>query len=189
MIPETIYHIYNRGNNSQKIYFEERNYPFFLKKVKISLLNEVDMLAYCLMPNHFHFLVWTKSSFINEKFSTAFRLLLSSYTRALQRQEHFTGSLFQQNSKIKEVDEDDYALTCFHYIHQNPVRARLVAKIEDWAYSSFNEYWKGGSTESTGADLCNLKLARQLLDLPESSDLFYRQSIGVISDDILGKFF
>lgn len=63
--PNTIYHIYNQGNNKQIIFPEERNYIFFLKKVRKHLLPCVDILAYCLMPNHFHFLIYT-----NEKSCT-----------------------------------------------------------------------------------------------------------------------
>ncbi|RLD54507.1 MAG: hypothetical protein DRJ05_14530, partial [Bacteroidetes bacterium] len=52
-----IYHIYNRGNNKNKIFFSRDNYLFFLKKTRKELSDHLDFLAYCLMPNHFHFLV------------------------------------------------------------------------------------------------------------------------------------
>ncbi len=57
-----IYHIYNQGNNRQKIFFSEANYRYFLEKSKHLLGSHVDFIAYCLMPNHFHFLVRTKES-------------------------------------------------------------------------------------------------------------------------------
>jgi putative transposase len=82
------------------------------------------------MPNHFHFLVSTKSDFNSVKFSNAFRTLLSSYTRAIQKQENMTGSLFQQNTKAKELTDNKYASSCFHYIHQNPFRSQLVDKLK-----------------------------------------------------------
>ncbi len=52
-----IYHIYNRGNNSQLIFFEKENYNHFLRLVKKFLLPNCEILAWCLMPNHFHFLI------------------------------------------------------------------------------------------------------------------------------------
>ena len=52
-----IYHVYNRGNNSQKIFFEEENYIYFLKKMRRFLLPHCDILAWCLMPNHFHWMI------------------------------------------------------------------------------------------------------------------------------------
>ena len=55
--PNHIYHIYNQGNNRQKIFFNRENYLYFLKKVKQHILPYADILAWCLMPNHFHLLV------------------------------------------------------------------------------------------------------------------------------------
>jgi len=55
-----IYHIYNRGNNAQPIFFSRENYLFFLKKVRKHILPHADILAWCLMPNHFHFMVYVK---------------------------------------------------------------------------------------------------------------------------------
>ena len=52
-----IFHIYNQGNNRQKIFFNRENYLFFLRKIKIYILPYADILAWCLMPNHFHFMV------------------------------------------------------------------------------------------------------------------------------------
>ena len=60
--PQTIYHIYNQGNNRQPIFFQEKNYIFFLNKMRTHLLPHVEILCYCLMPNHFHWLVYTKES-------------------------------------------------------------------------------------------------------------------------------
>ena len=65
-------------------------------------------------------------------------MLLSSYTKAIQKQESITGNLFQQKTKFKCVD--GYLSTAFHYIHQNPLKARLVHRLEDWKWSSLQEY-------------------------------------------------
>jgi putative transposase len=145
-----IYHIYNRGNNREPIYFDDENYPFFLKKLKTELTPYCKILAYCLMPNHFHLMgyVEPKNSSEDLKSSDEFRLknaiaiLLRSYTRAINKQQNRTGSLFQQKTKAKCLTQSDenYPKICFHYIHQNPLRASLVAKMEDWDYSSFKDY-------------------------------------------------
>ncbi|MFN0216112.1 MAG: transposase, partial [Saprospiraceae bacterium] len=151
LVENQIFHIYNRGNNRQPIFFKEENYHFFLKKVRKHLLPTCELLAYCLMPNHFHFLIKTDSRTVavvakNEKdialtaFSKGLRILLSSYAQAIQKQEKMTGSLFQQKTKKKQVSSEwsweDYTLICFRYILQNPVRARLVENPSEWPYSN-----------------------------------------------------
>ncbi len=65
--------------------------------------------------------------------------LQSSYTRAINKQENKTGSLFQTKIKVIELSID-HASTCFHYIHQNPLKANLVNKFDKWSYSSYLEY-------------------------------------------------
>jgi REP element-mobilizing transposase RayT len=174
--PETLYHIYNRGNNQQPIFLQEKNYYFFMSKALKELNNQLDFLAYCLMPNHFHFLVYTKPEFETVKFSDGMRTLLSSYTRAVQKQEHFKGSLFQQNTKYKELVDDTYSHACFHYIHRNPLKARLVSRIEDWPHHSFNEYM--GRVKG----FCNTELAKEILTIPADPDHFYKESYSVIDE-------
>ena len=158
--PEQLYHIFNRGNDKQKIFFTRDNYYYFLEKVKQGLLTHCEILAYCLMPNHFHLLVSTKLKLNNKKFISSIAHLLSSYARGIQIQENITGSLFQKKTRAKcltlstdgSMDPDEYyPLICFNYIHQNPFKAGLVKKMspltgdhpkgwEEWEFSSFNDY-------------------------------------------------
>jgi REP-associated tyrosine transposase len=170
-----IYHIYNRGNNKQTIFFSESNYIYFLQKVRKYILPYCDILAYALMPNHFHFLIYaderSEKQLDNFKMprnvmSEGIRLLLSAYTKGINKQQNRTGNLIQQNTKSKCVTdasgrtENGYATTCFYYIHQNPVAAGIVDKIEDWHYSSYRDY--AGLRKGT---LCNQQLARELLNI------------------------
>ncbi len=103
-----IYHIYNQGNNRQKIFFTRDNYLFFLKKIKRHIIPFADVLAWCLMPNHFHFFVYvgdgvSDSSNIAEKqqltFNSSIGIMLRSYTRAVNLQEGRSGSLFREGTK------------------------------------------------------------------------------------------
>ena len=129
------------------------------------------------MPNHFHFMLSTYNNFNEEKFSNGFRILLSSYTKAINLQEKRTGSLFQQNSKAKcltalsNYKSNNYGLVCFNYIHQNPVNAGLVNKMEDWEFSSFRDY--AGMRNGT---MCNKNLAYELLGIPISKTGFMKLS-------------
>ena len=115
------------------------------------------------MPNHFHFLVRVKS-LVAEAFkqidvkefasrngsvkvqterhplTSAIGILLSSYSQAINKQNGTSGSLFQQKTKAKYLEDANLAVAVFHYIRQNPVRAGSVQKMEDWMFSSFKDY-------------------------------------------------
>jgi len=184
-----LYHIYNRGNNRQKIFFKPDNYIYFLGKVRRYIIPNCDILAYCLMPNHFHFLikadertVATKSVASKDKnvLSEGIRHMLSSYTQAINKQNSSTGSLFQQNTKAKAIvkGSKNYDQICLHYIHQNPLKAKLVEKMEHWEYSSFQDYC--GKRNGT---LCNKELAVNILNI--NLRTFYEDSYRQIGyDDI-----
>jgi putative transposase len=180
-----IYHVFNRGNNKQTIFFSNDNYLYFLKGVKQYLIPYCDILAWCLMPNHFHFLVYANNnavqviedgSFKRQKFSQGIKQLLSSYTKAINKKHGRTGSLFQQKTKaICVLDgERNHATVAFHYIHQNPMKSNLVEKMEDWEFSSFKDY-----TGMRNGNLCKQDLANTYLDIDMKS--LYTDSYKVIS--------
>ena len=187
-----IFHIYNRGNNKKPIFFNEANYIFFREKINRHLSPISDILCWCLMPNHFHLLVRANAnSCINRKTSSAIGMqelayrvgiLLSSYSQAINKQNGTTGSLFQQKTKAKSIlvkqsgNSENYLLNVFHYIHQNPRRAGLAIKLEDWPHCSFNEYYK------MQEGLCNKELFFLLSGLDSKS--FYEDSY-----NFLGKSF
>ncbi len=135
---DNYYHLFNRSINEEKIFYKEDNYLYFLKKYH-KLTKYIDTLAYCLMPTHFHFLV----KIINEdtnKLKRAIGDLLSGYTKAINRQLNRHGSLFQQHTKANIIKDQKQLVASVHYIHQNPSRAELVKKLEDWVFSSYPEY-------------------------------------------------
>jgi len=191
--PNNFYHIYNRGNNKQPILFLKENYLFFLSKVRKHLSPLVDIIAYCLMPNHFHLMVYvpekhsTRSAnlsclenshyeYDDKAINKNLGIILSSYTKAINNRYGKTGSLFQAHTKAKNVSKhQQQAFTCFHYIHQNPLKATLVNKMEDWEFSSYQDYL--GIRNGT---LCNKQLAFELLDIPQEPDLFQNQAKAVI---------
>jgi len=181
LFPNNIYHIYNRGNNKQIIFFSRENYLYFLQKVRKQIKPFVEIMAYCLMPNHFHLLVFSPVSFDSKEFADKFKILLSSYTRAVNKQQKNTGSLFQQHSRAKclsyeSKSDTDYGLICFNYIHQNPYLAGLVKKIEDWEFSSIRDYL--GLRNGT---LCNKEFSIKTLGLPLSVKELYKLSYNNIN--------
>ncbi|MCC5942207.1 MAG: hypothetical protein JJU37_11760 [Balneolaceae bacterium] len=198
---ENLYHVYNRGNLSNPIFFDKENYFFFLKKMKTHLSPYCEILAWCLMPNHFHWVIYVKKqteskshkSILNsepvEELNKSIGILLRSYTRAVNKKYKKQGSLFQQKTKSKNLNrdissKDDYPLTCFLYIHQNPLRAGLENYLGEWEFSSYKDY-----IGARNGQLCNIQLARELLDLPEDSRLFDELSSRTIDEDKLKKLF
>jgi putative transposase len=131
------YHIYNRGNNRQLIFFERDNYIYFLQLVRRYLIaNSVDIVAYCLMPNHYHFLVYLR----DETLSDAMKFLSLAYTKAINKRFDRSGVLFQGRFHSIHVTETDYLIHLSRYIHLNPVKANLVQQPEEWEFSSYSEY-------------------------------------------------
>ena len=109
-----VYHVYNQGNNKRKIFFNSENYKFFLKKINDYILPYADVLAWCLMPNHFHLMVlvndtssqgFTQSETLTgagtkiRTFNDSIGILLRTYTRAINKQYGMTGSLFRKETK------------------------------------------------------------------------------------------
>ncbi len=144
------YHIYNRSN--ELIFYNRENYLFFLRKIRNHIPAYADIIAYCLMPNHFHLILKVNGvgvQFSEKKkredmqlISQVLGTILSSYTQALNKQIGRKGNLFAHKTKSKILNDSkgDYALNCFMYVHQNPLMAKLVDKIEDWEFSSYPDY-------------------------------------------------
>jgi len=131
------YHVYNRGNNYQTIFFERESYLHFLRLVRRYLISEnILVLAYCLMPNHYHFLVQCYGGSLSE----AMRLLSLAYTKGINQRFDRVGSLVQGRVKAVVVDSDEYLVHLVRYIHLNPVKAGLVETPLEWEFSSFGEY-------------------------------------------------
>lgn len=130
------FHLYNRGVNRQNIFFEHENYLFFLRQCRLYLMPKMQILAYCLMPNHYHFLVQVNADDLSEQMK---RLSLS-YTKAINRRLKRCGPLFQGRFQSIHVEGEEYLLNLSRYIHLNPVQAGLVQKSEDWEFSSYREY-------------------------------------------------
>jgi putative transposase len=131
------YHVYNRGNNYQPIFFERENYLYFLRQLRKYLVPEaVEIVTYCLMPNHYHLLVHLKT----DNLSDLMQPCALSYTKAINKRYERVGSLFQGRFKAIHVDRNEYLVHLSRYIHLNPVEAGLVRRAEDWAFSSCPEY-------------------------------------------------
>ena len=147
IIPFNYYHIYNRGVNRGPIYFSNENYNFFSDRLrKYFNIETAWLIAYCLMPSHFHLLVYPIIDNFGNKVMQPFSV---SYTKDINKRQNRTEPLFQGPFQAKFVDKDRYLLHLSRYIHLNPVSAGLVNQPEEWEYSSYRDYIgirKGGIT-------------------------------------------
>lgn len=191
--PGKLYHVYNQGNNRGKLFYNSENYLFFIGKMKRHLLSHCDLLCWCLMPNHFHWIVRVKDCYRIEQnamssknapkvapLNRSIATILSSYTQAMNRSLKQSGSMFRSRTKAKLLNPDEnfdesYPITCFFYIHQNPLKAGLSKKPEDWPFSSYRDF--AGFRKGK---LCNVQLATELLNLPADSEKFRELSCKAI---------
>ena len=148
--PSNYYHIFNRGINRQKIFLSKENYLYcvrLLKKHSESYL--ITVIAYCLMPNHYHLLLRQESDISISKYVN---VVFSAYVQALNKRLGRKGPLFESRFKHVHVDKDEYILHLCRYIHLNPVKAGLVNNPRKWFFSNYLE-WIGDDFDPEEFDL------------------------------------
>jgi REP element-mobilizing transposase RayT len=159
--PEVFYHIYNRGINSEKIFDSKENYLFFLRKFTTYVNPVCDVYAYCLMPNHFHFIIKVKSELEIKNFSKVSTFtkddlgkqekglhsfdsivskqigkFISSYSQAYNKVTNRHGALLESPFKRKRIVTEEYLKNLIIYIHLNPTE--LKQEIDKYQFSSFS---------------------------------------------------
>jgi len=151
LVPRQYYHIFNRGINGSAVFFEDKNYRFFLEKYTQYVFPWVKTFAFCLLGNHYHLLIQVRSEEVIDQtitknkeknqswhISNAFSSFLQSYTRAMNKTYERTGALFETPFKRIEVTDSSYFSTLISYIHQNPQKHGIIEDFRDYPFSS---YW------------------------------------------------
>ena len=139
------YPIYNRGVEKRTIFLDEQDYTVFLGYIKHyldsslgsdpkSLAKEVDLLAFCLMPNHFH--LQARQNTING-ITKLIRVICAKYVMYFNKKYERVGTLFQGKYKAVIIDNDAYLLHLSRYIHLNPVHIGSDPKIYNWSSYSY----------------------------------------------------
>ena len=150
MVPDTFYHLYNRGNNKQKVFFTNENYSFFLKNFDAYLSPALNVYAYCLLPNHYHILIKTKpETEVNsltifgkklkykDRLTSLFKNFFISYAKAINKQENRTSSLFEKPFHRKYITNENYLVRIILYIHLNPFHHKLNTDYRKYKWSSY----------------------------------------------------
>lgn len=139
--PGRYYHVYNRGNNKERIFHYEGNYNFFMEKYFLYLGPYVETYGYCLLPNHFHFLIRINDDDVGpNEISNQFRRLFICYARCINNQQNRSGCLLSKNYRRVEVDDEMYLKRLILYIHHNPVKHGITRNFNGYPYSSFSSY-------------------------------------------------
>ena len=167
-----VFHVYNRANDRQTLFTEDRDYDRFMAKVSSVLPNAASLLAYCVMPNHFHLLLSPHHDLVvdlryddkplkrlpTKELSDAMQRILMGFVKGYNLKRDLTGSRFQKQTKCKHHTRS--IAFGMQYIHQNPVKANLVDHPSEWGYSSYNEY--AGLIDRADC-LCDRALAMKFL--------------------------
>ncbi|MDT8413146.1 MAG: transposase [Vicingaceae bacterium] len=196
METERFYHIYNHANGNENLFKEEENYRYFIQQWDKYISPIAATYAYCLMPNHIHFLIRIRSvEEVKIKFgfedikpfgkfetfqklvSKQFSNLYSSYAQAFNKMYNRKGSLFIPNFKRKEITSEDYLKTLVCYIHRNPIHHKFCNDFTDWKHTSYHSYLSNQPS----------KIERTyIIDLFDSKENFievHRQQIEHLDDD------
>lgn len=132
-----IYHVMLRGINQQQIFEDTEDCDKFIQILhECKAVSEFKLFAYCLMNNHIHLLIKPEKEPIEQVFKRIGARYVYWYNVKYQR----VGHLFQDRFKSEPVENDAYFLTVLRYIHQNPIKAGICKKIDDYKYSSYHEY-------------------------------------------------
>jgi len=177
ILADHYYHIYNRGNQRENIFFERENYLYFLRKFRQYFNGITDILCYCLMPNHFHFLLKP----LNDEFPLKMQNFTISYVKSINKRYNRVGHLFQGNFKAKLIEDNDVLLHLSRYIHLNPVFGKLVSTPEDWEFSSYREYpgQRNGTLPKPDFILTQF---RDHLDYKEFVKSYQKEYFGIVSE-------
>ncbi len=136
------YHIYNRGINSDILFKENKNYEHFLNLYDTHIEPIAETYAWCLMKNHFHFLVRLKEEAeiqTERKIlpSQSFSNLFNAYTKAFNKSYNRHGALFERPFKRKSIDNESYFQNLITYIHNNPVHHKICENPIEYPWSSY----------------------------------------------------
>lgn len=130
------YHVINRGNAQATVYHKDDDYLAFLRLLgEANARVDMRLLAYCLMPNHFHLVVWPRA---DGDLSRWMQWLLTSHVRRYHRHYGTSGHVWQGRFKAFPIQSDEHLLTVMRYVERNPVRAKgvPVRKAQNWPWSS-----------------------------------------------------
>jgi putative transposase len=150
------FHLYNRGVNGEDLFKEERNYHYFLQQYQLYCSDVLETLAWCLLKNHFHLLVYIKENvevprrdgqgMFKTNASKQLGHFFNSYAQSINKAHKRTGPLFESPFERKLVDDESYLMSMIYYCHRNALHHGFVKDLRDWEFSSYHAIVRNDST-------------------------------------------
>jgi len=188
------YHVINRGNARSEVFHKEEDYGAFLRiMAEAGIGVPMRVVAYCLMPNHFHIVLWPSA---DGDLSRWMHWLLTTHVRRYLRHYRHSGHIWQGRFKAFPIQQDEHLLTVVRYVERNPLRARLVEKAQEWRWSSLRSDLEGPvldpgpvprgadwlafvNTPMTEAEVAAIRLSLRR-DRPYGSDAWTTETAGCL---------
>lgn len=183
-LPETIHHVYNRGTQKMTVFHSSKDYERFYEKMKLYKEKYgVHILAWSLMPNHFHLLLQVPENASEKSLSQFMQQLQNAYAKYYATSYEFSGRLFQGTFKSKLVETEEYFLSMLHYVHKQASHHRVGVADKnsnpdlDWPYTSLHDYFLRSSPLFRITDL-----DESLLDIHDYPRLFasYKEELQIV---------
>jgi putative transposase len=128
------YHVLNRGNARSKVFRKPDDYAAFVGLIELACERlPMRVLGWCLMPNHFHFVLWPRH---DDDLGRWMQWLMTSHVRRYHRHYQSNGHVWQGRYKAFPIERDEHLLTVLRYVERNPLRAKLVRQAQRWPWSS-----------------------------------------------------
>ncbi len=135
------YHVINRGNARAEVFHKDQDFAAFLRNMsEAGIRVPMRVVSYCLMPNHFHIVVWPRAGGDLSRWA---HWVLTTHVRHYLKHYGHSGHVWQGRFKAFPIQQDEHLLTVIRYVERNPLRAKLVARAEDWPWSSLRPNAEG----------------------------------------------
>jgi putative transposase len=145
-VGDLCYHVINRGNAQCEVFHKAGDYQAFIELIRLACGRiPMRVIAYCVMPNHFHLALWPYS---DRDLGRWMQWLLTAHVRRYHQHYRSNGHVWQGRFKAFPIEHDDHLLTVLRYIERNPLRAGLVERSEDWRWSSLQHWRAAGSSRA-----------------------------------------
>ena len=163
------YHVMVQGINKENIFLDDsRKYKYYILIEKYLKEFEVDVIAYCIMSNHAHILIYTEDV---KELSNFMKNTDEDYARYYNYEEKRVGYVFKGRFLSEPITDYKYLLKCIAYIHKNPVKANMVEKCTDYLYSSYNEFFK--NEKFLTEDLCEIIFGCKKIDKERFEEIHF----------------